>query len=133
MAKTAAALLAPIPLVFFFVATSPSGSQINAVLLWAGSYVLAHIVFWPSALLTRYLGRRLKVVSTVHSAVWMAVCAALITGLLAVVPDLILNRSYTWRAGLRDSLTVAIAAASCWVLYRALLALRHRTAVRGGT
>jgi hypothetical protein len=120
---------APVFLALFFVATTPSEAQINAGLLWAGYYVLAHLFFWPPALLTQYLGRLFRINSTPHLAALMGTCSLVLTSTFAVVPSLVFISRYTWRTGLRDALTEAVAAAGGFVLYRALRGLGQQTSV----
>ena len=124
-----AILAAPVFLALFFVATTPAETQISAVLLWGGYYLLAHVFFWPPALATGYFARRFRVYSPFNQAALMGVCSLVVTSMFAVVPTLIFTSRYTWRAGLRDALTEAVAAAGGLVLYRALLGLGTRTSV----
>jgi hypothetical protein len=122
-----AILAAPVFLALFFVATTPSEAKINAGLLWAA--YLAAVSFWPPALLTNYLGRLFRINSAPQWGALMGTCPFVLTSTFAVVPTLIFSSSYTWRTGLRDALTEAVAAAGGFLLYRTLRGLGHQTSV----
>jgi prepilin signal peptidase PulO-like enzyme (type II secretory pathway) len=114
-----AALLAPVMLLFLFIATAPADQGITprVVLL---AYALAHLLFWSAFLVTKLAARRLHTRSLPQLATLMGFVALLITSMFAAVPFLIFSHTYNWHAAVRDELSLAVAAAGSLVLYGAV-------------
>jgi hypothetical protein len=130
--RAIAILVAPVPLAFFYVATTPSDAQVRPLVLWAGYYLIAHLFFWPPLLVTRYLARRIPLNSLFQVAAVMAVCSIAISSAVAILLVLLLNWDYTWRAGLRDALAEALASVGSLWLYGAILGLGRPLTIVGG-
>jgi hypothetical protein len=126
--RVIAILAAPVFLTGFFVATTPSVAQIRPGLLWGGYYALAHLFFWPPAIATAYLAKRLRIGSTYQVAALMGICSVIATS-AAFIPTLMLWAPYTWHAAVRDALSEAVAAAGGLILYRSILRLGQQTSV----
>jgi hypothetical protein len=123
-----AALAAPIVLALFFVVTTPSGTQIGIGYLCGGYYALAHLVYWPPALATRYIARRTRFTSMPRAAAVMGMCS-LVVALVVGSAAYVLNVKYTLGAVARDALGEALASAAGFILYRAIVALRAESVV----
>jgi hypothetical protein len=125
-----AALVAPMLLLLFFVATVPSAVQSNlAFVLFA--YALAHICFLPPAFAAKFVGHHLQLNSTLQLALLVGVfsmilCFAFATPLvfLHMVPD------YGWSAVLRDAVSEAGAARATYILYCTVLGRKTRNELR---
>jgi hypothetical protein len=121
-----AALVAPMLLLLFFVATVPSAVQSSlAFVLFA--YALAHICFWPPAFAAKFVGRHLQLNSTHQLALLMGgfsliLCFAFATPFvfLHMVPD------YGWGAVLRDAVSEAGAAVATYILYCTVFGRKSR-------
>jgi hypothetical protein len=120
--RVIAILVAPVPLAFFFFATTPSDTHTPAAVL-GGYYLMAHIFLWPPLVATNYVARRMRLKTTVQIAATMATCSMAMTSVLGIAPDLVLNPAYTWRAALRDAIVVAVASVGSLWLYAAVRSL----------
>jgi hypothetical protein len=116
-----AALVAPMLLLLFFIATVPSAVQSSVVFILF-AYALAHICFWTPAFAAKFVGRHLQLSSTLQLALLVGgfsliLCFAFATPFvfLHMVPD------YGWGAALRDAVSEAGAAVASYILYRAVL------------
>ena len=114
-----AALVAPLVLAAFFLATSPEGRPYRPALIIA-AVVLAHACFWPAALITNTIARRMRLTDSWHRAVVMSLVTLGVFVLIYILWTAI-SGSFSWKGLLRDSLSGAVASSASYVLYRALL------------
>jgi hypothetical protein len=95
--------------------------RMNGVLLLA-AYALAHIVFWPPAIATSYIGRRFRL-NLFQSAFVMAGVSAVVSLIAAgAMIHLDPNINYGWRELVVDTGDFGAASAAAFILYRAVLA-----------
>jgi hypothetical protein len=118
--KALSALLAPILLLLFFVATFPSDARLTFAALFF-LYALAHLCFWPPAIAAKIVGRRLQLKSALHLAMLMG-GFSLVLALAFAIPFVFLHfdPNYGWKAVVRDALGAASAAVGAYILYRAI-------------
>src|SRR5215510_3090804 len=102
-----AGLLGPSVLFLLFTWKRPAGEPVTLVLV-VFACVLAHLFFWPAAIATRFVGRRLSRRSEPQLVLLMGGFSALLSFLCAVpfvyFPS---DSSYGWHDVLRDSLDIA--------------------------
>jgi hypothetical protein len=127
--RLAALLAAPVPLTLTFVTTTPPYALSRPILDWLLYYLIAHLAFWPSFLLTKYMTRRLVLSSRTQVAFLLAACSLVLTAILVILPSSIFNANYNWRDGLRDATVVAIGSVACLYVYWAVVGLGRRTPV----
>ena len=129
--KVLSALLAPILLLLFFVATFPSDARLTlAALLFL--YTLAHLCFWPPVIAAEFVGRRLQLKSVLQLAMLMG-GFSLVLGFAFAIPFVFLHvdPNYGWKAVVRDALSEAVAAVSAYILYRAIAGREPQNEPRG--
>jgi hypothetical protein len=114
-----AALLGPVVLLIMFAASSPVGVRMPLTLALA-AYLCAHLLFWPPALATRYVGRRLKLRSPIGHIILMATFSAVLSFAMGGIV-MYLNPTYGWHELLRDAGVLALCGAGAFVVYRAIL------------
>lgn len=114
-----AAVIGPLVLAAFFLATSPQGGAHRGTLIIA-SIVLAHTLFWPAALATNKLALRMRLTDSWHMAVTMGSISLAVFVLIYIFWAAI-DDTFSWKGLLRDSLSGAVASGAAYVLYRALL------------
>ena len=119
-----AALLGPVVLLIMFAATSPVGVRMPLALTLA-AYLFAHVLFWPPALATSYVGRRLRLRSPICHILLMATFSAVLSFAIGGI-YLYLDPSYGWHALLRDAGVLALCGAGAFIVYRAILVATPR-------
>lgn len=118
--KVLSALLAPILLLLFFVATFPSNARLTiAALLFL--YALAHLCFWPPVIAAQFVGRRLQLRSQLQFAALVGGFSLVLAFAFATpLVYLHFDSNYGWKAVGRDGLCEAGAAVGAYILYRAI-------------
>jgi hypothetical protein len=121
-----AALVAPMLLLIFFVATVPSAVQGSLAFVLFG-YVLAHICFWPPVFAAKFVGRHLQLNSMLHLALLVAGFSLILCFAFAA-PFVFLHMvpNYVWGAVLRDAVSEAGAAVATYILYCTILGRRSQ-------
>jgi len=114
-----AGALGPLVLAAFFLITSSEGRPYRGTLIIA-SVVLAHACFWPAALFTNRLARRMRLTDSWHLAVAMGL-VTLAVFVLIYSSWAAIDNTFSWKGMLRDSLSGAVGSGAAYVLYRALL------------
>jgi hypothetical protein len=121
-----AALVAPILILLFFVATVPSAVQ-SSVAFVLFAYALAHVCFWPPAFAAKFVGRHLQLDSTLQVALLVGGFSLILSFAIAT-PFVFLNKvqNYGWSAVLRDAISEAGAAVATYILYCTVLGRKSR-------
>jgi hypothetical protein len=116
-----AALMGPAVILVLFAGTRPYGIRMTLPLTLA-AYALAHVFFWPPAVATTLVGRRLRLKSMPQLVLLMAGFSAVLSLALGI-PFIYLHvtPSYCWHRDIRDALDLGVAGAGAFILYRLLL------------
>jgi hypothetical protein len=109
-------LVGPVLLALFFVATSPTQPWFYTPY----SYVLAQALFWPAALATKSVRRRLRLRAFPQIVAVMGGFSLMLMFLFAV-PFAIVGTNYAWRFVARDTFGAAAAAVASFILYGAIV------------
>jgi hypothetical protein len=116
-----AILLGPAALLLFIVGTRPYGVRVTLDLTLA-AYAAAHLLFWPPALATNYVGRRLRLTSLLQLILLMAAFSGVMSFALGSL-WLFLHSvpAYGWRGVIRGAGNLAVACACAFLLYQVVL------------
>jgi hypothetical protein len=97
------------------------------------AYVLAHLLFWPPAIATGVVGRRLRYDSMPRLVLLMACFSAVMSLLIgSLLIYLHVDPSYGWHGLIRDTLDFAVVGAGSFILYRLVLGPRSKGIVMPG-
>jgi hypothetical protein len=91
--------------------------------LTLAAYALAHLLFWPPAVATTFVGRRLQLKSMPQLVLLMG-GFSLVMSLVLGIPFVLFTHvapSYGWHREIRDALDLGVAGAGAFILYRLLL------------
>jgi hypothetical protein len=117
-----AALIAPAAILVLMLGIRPDGMRTSWPLVLA-AYAMAHILFWPPAIATGYLSRRLRL-NLYQSAFAMAGVSTVVSLVMAsAMVYLDPSVDYSWREFVRDTGQFSAASAAAFILYRAVLGL----------
>jgi hypothetical protein len=86
-----------------------------------GTYLLAHVIFWPPALATNLIGRHLEFKSLLKFVVLMGALCALLSILLDGLGAVLHFDVGDLRAIARNAGNLALAGAGAYILYRVIL------------
>ncbi len=118
-----AALLGPVVLFLFIVGLRHSYyyymPMTTAFVVLA--YVFAHVLFWPPALATNFIGRQLGFKSLLRFVLLMGVLSALLSVLLDGIGIFLHYDPGSWRSTARNAGNLGLAGAGAYILYRVVL------------
>jgi len=115
-----AALLGPTVVLLLMAGTRPYYIQMTP-LLTLFTYLFAHVLFWPPALATNFIGHRLGFKSLPRFVILMCVLSALLSVLLDALGFLLHFDPGGWRDISRNAGNLGVAGAGAYILYRVLL------------
>jgi hypothetical protein len=115
-----AAILGPIPLVLFGLATADSVYR-QAYIFYLFMFVLAQTMFWLAFLLTKVGTRTLGIVSSRRHVLVYAVVMFLLSCAGYMATYLLFGGSFLWVGMVRDSVGLSISGVASFLLYRAIL------------
>jgi hypothetical protein len=111
-------LIAPLLVAALMIATESFYEHLSSLLVLL-TYILAHVIFWPSYLVARFAARRLNARTLPKLAALVGAATLALTSVFAAIPFLISNPAYGWHAAVRDELSLSVAAAASVFLYAA--------------
>jgi hypothetical protein len=85
------------------------------------AYALAHVLFWPPALATNFIGRQLGFKSLLKFVILMGALSALLSILLDGVGVVLHFDVGGWQSIARNAGNLALAGAGAYILYRVVL------------
>lgn len=93
---------------------------LNATFVLA-AYVLTHVLFWPPALATNFIGRQLGFRSLTKFVILMGVLSALLSVLLDGIGVALHVDAGGWRSIARNAGDLGVTGAGAYILYRVVL------------